>query len=350
MWGITFTRWWSPQWRKLINAIAIIVLSARNIRISLTTSHGYDSVQTERPPVSHRIERIPIFYNLYVKDEQDAPRVYDLVVDQLARRRSEHTPVYVHSIGYNLSIPNTVLLQHHDAASEMVTLHSLWRHCQNHTTGKVIYLHSKGSFTNSVMNEKLRKFLTTGAVSVGCSNLPSTCNLCSSRFSPLPHPHISGNMWLARCDYVKDLVDPSEMPDRMENVVATLGLPKRHLACDGRLRFSMEHWIASSPLVKPCDLYTNKSFTWAYEYVPDDLYPNATRLKRAPRYALKNFIKRGACNGRGTDIEQRLHEYQILYNTSLPDRSWWGWKIFEKNFTEFRLRSLNTTSNNKATD
>jgi hypothetical protein len=280
---------------------------------------------------------IPIFYNLYVQHEGDAPRVFDLVSEQLALRRPDHHPVYVHSIGYRLTIPNSTVLQHHDEASELVTLHSLWQYCRIHPREKVVYLHSKGSYSNSVENMKLRKFLTTGALSAECSNLPATCNICSSRFSPLPHPHTPGNMWLARCDYVKDLVDPSEMPDLMENVVRKRNLRRRHPACDGLRRFSAEHWIHSSPSARPCDLYTDRSFTWAYDNLPEDLYPDATKLEAAPRYRLKAFVKRGKCPGRGTKIENRLYEYNDLYNISLPNESWWGWKSFRKKYAKFRL-------------
>jgi hypothetical protein len=339
----------SSQWRILLNTLAVIVLSSRSIRMSFNTYNDHISVPSEFPPESRTSESIPIFYNLYVKDKKDAPRVYNLVSQQLAQRRPEHNPIYVHSIGYNVTIPNTIVIQHHDIASEIVTLHSLWKYCRNHPNEKVIYLHSKGSFSNTATNEKLRKFLTTGALSLECSNLPSTCNVCSSRFSPLPHPHTSGNMWLARCEYVKGLVDPSEMAERMETVVTKLGLPQRHLSCDGRLRFSSEHWIASSPSAKPCDLYVNRSFTWGYDLVPDDLYPNATNLKTAPRYALNVFVKRRTCKGRGIDIQQRLEEYQELYDVSLPDETWWGWKAFKKNYRDFQLR-LNSSSDLSATD
>ena len=39
------------------------------------------------------------------------------------------------------------------------------------------------------------------------NTLGEPCDVCSLRFSPLPHQHVSGNMWLARCSYVERRVE-----------------------------------------------------------------------------------------------------------------------------------------------
>ena len=82
--------------------------------------------------------------------------------------------------------------------SEMLTLYSLWRYCKQNIGSKVIYLHSKGSFHPKRSNDLLRNLATRAALSKECSSIPSSCNVCSSRFSPFPHPHSPGNMWLSR--------------------------------------------------------------------------------------------------------------------------------------------------------
>ena len=68
--------------------------------------------------------KIPIFYNLFVKSEADIRRVKNLVAEQLALARQKH-PVFVHSIGTPMSIPNTTRIAHHKKANEGVTLLSL---------------------------------------------------------------------------------------------------------------------------------------------------------------------------------------------------------------------------------
>lgn len=268
---------------------------------------------------------IPVFYNLYVATANDSSRVFDLVSDQMIHLRPEHKPVYIQSMGpIQLSIPNTKLLGHHSNGTEMVTLRSLWNYCTEHPTEKVVYLHSKGSSRNSPENENLRKFLTKGALSRECSTLPTTCNVCSSRFSPLPHPHTSGNMWLAKCDYVRLLKDPNIFETLMDTFTSNCTL-KGRLGCDGRGRFSAEHWIHSHPTVKPCDLYANPSFTWDYEGVP----PNGTfdiDLAQAPRFDILEYINWHKCAGRGVRLEYRIDEYLELYHQE-PDESWWGWNF-----------------------
>ena len=51
-------------------------------------------------------------------------------------------------------------------------------------------------------NDILRKNLTRGVLPEECKNMPSTCNVCSSRM------HTSGNMWVAKCEYIKKFINP----------------------------------------------------------------------------------------------------------------------------------------------
>jgi hypothetical protein len=195
---------------------------------------------------------IPVFYNLYVANASETSRVLDIVSEQRSFLRPEHKPFFIQSMGkVELKIPDTTVLGHRAKGTEMVSLHSLWNFCTHNTEiEKVVYLHSKGSSRASQANEDLRKFLTVGALSEECASVdPDTCNVCSSRFSPLPHPHTSGNMWLARCDYVRKLIDPYDFEERMHEFTSNCTAKGRE-SCDGRLRFSAEHWIHSHPSVK----------------------------------------------------------------------------------------------------
>jgi len=134
------------------------------------------------------------------------------------------------SIGVPLQIENTTLPQHDEKGWEPQTLRLLWQQCKINTHDKIVYIHSKGSFHPNNDNDLLRRFLTRGALSEECSNLPSSCNVCSSRMSPIPHPHASGNMWLARCDYVQKLIDP-ELFEGAMNKVSRVSWQSRPLCC-----------------------------------------------------------------------------------------------------------------------
>eukprot|EP00536_Pseudo-nitzschia_multiseries_P016651 jgi/Psemu1/69933/estExt_Genemark1.C_11880002 len=232
--------------------------------------------------------------------------------------------------GFQLDIPAATVLSHRFEGTEMVTLHSLWEFCRNHPeVEKVVYLHSKGSMRNSTANEDLRRFLTRGALSEECATVdPTTCNVCSSRFSPLPHPHTSGNMWLATCDYVRKLLNPIGFEERM-NAFTSNCTSKGRPSCDGRERFSAEHWIHSHPAVKPCDLYADPSFTWDYFGLPAN-GDFEIQLAPAPRFDLVTYIRWNQCTKRGVNVQHRLDEYWGLYQEK-PDESWWGWKTLKTN-------------------
>jgi hypothetical protein len=279
-------------------------------------------------------DNIPIFYNLFVNNQQDAPRVRKIVDEQFRKLLPVHHPIYINSIGTPLDLNETgaILLGHHETAAEHVTLKALYDYCQkpDHVHKKVVYMHSKGSFTATQQNGKLRRFLTSGVLSEECATMPDTCNMCSSRFSPVPHPHTSGNMWLAKCDYVKKLIDPEKFEEAMDGLSYEGG--NEFLACDGRGRYSAEHWVHSHPSVKPCDLYSDPKFTWNYDGIPVvKEFKKNLKLEHAPRFDLKIYLKTNIrdCARRGASIKFRIDEYKGLYNLE-PTSDWWGYNFLQE--------------------
>lgn len=290
---------------------------------------------------------IPVFYNVFTQAAADGPQVRAIVDEQLARLRPEHD-VRVRAIGAAPSLPPRARLVRHDAAgTEVDTLDLLWEHCQDpaQAARKVVYLHSKGSYHPSLKNRRLRRFLTRGALSRECAALPDTCDVCSSRMSPVPHPHTSGNMWLARCDYVRRLARPSLFRTAMDQVAnytdihetpdggGRKGLAENWSPCIGRGRFSAEHWIYSHPTVRPCDLSTS-SYVWNYKFVPEwEMEDALFDLRPAPRFALEQYRVWKTCGEWGFSLRDRLTEYRSLYGEA-PSASWWGWKLFNVDYEE----------------
>ena len=267
-----------------------------------------------------------VFYNLYVKRESDMKRVSQIVQEQFREvDPSYHTVVHVNSIGVpmpsisNFTSAKVIEIGQSPKGSELDTLRSLWEYCKFNPDNNVIYLHSKGSFHPTRANNQLRRFITTGALSRECAELPDTCNVCSSRMSPMPHPHTSGNMWLARCSYVRNhLMEPFLFQEEM-------GPNKGD--CGGAERFSAEHWVHSHPSVRPCDLYTQPDFVWNYGKIPStERLAQNLHLAQAPRFAHDSYLIPGVCDGAGS-LQHRLDEYERIYRTT-PDRSWWGWEFF----------------------
>ena len=309
-------------------------------------SHDIDIT---RPPLTtshaaiHNASKIRIFYNLFTKSVEDEDRVRSIVQEQFQYLNPllHDTNVTIISIGHPLSsIPyNLSISVHRNKGSELATLHALWEYCQsnNNPSTKVIYLHSKGSFHPRPENELLRNFLTQGALSEECANLPDSCNVCSSRMSPLPHPHTSGNMWLARCDYISQLFNPFMRNDHI--------LFRNDVPCKGWGRFLAEHWVHSHPSVKPCDLYPGKEFIWAYENIPQGAKLELRELKLAPRFQLEDYIlemhsKKNdfswkVCKDESrveNFVSERMANYEVLYNVTEVDVDWWGWEFVLRSF------------------
>jgi hypothetical protein len=305
--------------------LALVFHVSVNVSRSLTSIPSTHDVLFDGPLRQNKpIDNISVFYNLFAANQSEHDRVFNLAMDQLSNLQTYHKPVYVQSIGHPIPIPNTQILQHHTNASEIVTLQALWQYCQTHPYDKVVYLHSKGSYHPSDENDIMRRLLTKGALSKDCATTtPNICNVCSYRFSPFPHPHTPGNMWLSHCSYVKNLIEPTAFINDMDVLQTKLVTkPDTHGSCVGRGRWAAEHWVHSHPSVKPCDLYNNHEFAWGYdgleEYTDGDF-----ALSMAPRYHLDDWPL--GCDF--SDLAHRLKEYRMLYNMT-PGEDWWGWNFW----------------------
>lgn len=149
--------------------------------------------------------------------------------------------------------------------------------------------------------------------------------------SPLPHPHTPGNMWLARCSYIRKLIRPSDFSHRMAEIYGG-----GQDWSKGTGRYSAEHWVHSHPAVSPCDLYDGK-FVWNYADIPARSTNWYKNLRLAPRFDIpKYYIKTYNCSAKlraGCTVEARTKEYKILYpNSSIP-KGWFGWKLFHSEST-----------------
>ena len=178
---------------------------------------------------------------------------------------------------------------HAERGDEGLSLSALYEHCVSAAPGaRVAYVHDKGSFDNRPQQARLRTGLMRALASAECGAAvkSGSCDVCSLRFSPWPHQHASGNMWLASCDYVKRLLPPRTFQERMR----AFGLerfgdcfPKLQGWAFGFGRFAFEHWVHAHPTCKPCDA-VHWPFQWSYAYVPPADFPVA--LAAAPRYAV----------------------------------------------------------------
>jgi hypothetical protein len=169
------------------------------------------------------------------------------------------------------------LLNHYDEPNEEVTLQNLYEFCQSaEDSTRVAYVYNMGSLdSNNGANEVWRRHLTAAAMAGGCWDPPENgCNVCGLQFWPIWTPFFPGNMWTAKCDYVRKLLPPIDFEAKMKSMYdesSTLqakGVLTNHLFPNikrkkmdnvsmrlfGLERFAMEHWVGSHPFVAPCDM------------------------------------------------------------------------------------------------
>jgi len=122
-------------------------------------------------------------------------------------------------------------VQHYDRAFEEVTLHHLYQHCQNSSISNkddnnlVVYFHSKGSYHDNPTNKHWRKHLLNATtISELCLDRPrhDNCNVCGLQFYPLWTQLFPGNFFTAKCSYIRQLVPPLELEQRLDRVSAVI--------------------------------------------------------------------------------------------------------------------------------
>jgi len=171
--------------------------------------------------------------------------------------------------------------------------------------------------------------------------MPQICDVCSARFSPLPHFHSPGNMWRARCSYVNRLLNPDGFEQSMANASGFTANGAR----DGTGRYAYEHWVTSHPDLVPCDVYQNKAYTWNYDGLPDPSNSWIPNISLAPRFTYsayyKDLLRKEHKNKTGI-INKRLKEWLVLFQKAPPNNSW-IWRLFSENGISWDRRNCTQT-------
>jgi hypothetical protein len=355
-------------------SLSLWVPSRRKVSKDLTTSISTTTI------LGDTTERA-IFYNIFVpNDDKNKQNALSIVQQQLSKKRSTpliaQAPVYYTLIGnpnatediqricavkndnnhgHNNNHNNGKChqLRNVEQGDEGLTLQSLWEYCQtqNHTDHLVTYIHDKGSFHPSEPNDKLRIMLTKAVFSNECQTINNNnkCNICAARFSAIPHYHMAGNMWTAKCRYVKHLIAPDRFASRMDDLVdyvlshandtdtnTTTSIPQptpfqiRLQFPLGLKRFSHEHWLGSHPSLQPCDVYPNPNYQNGYTNLPHPVYDKwKPRLQAAPWRSPQvgstttSFAKGDWFCGRA-----RLVEFAFLYDNMRPPPDSFVWEYY----------------------
>jgi len=280
-------------------------------------------------------QTVAVFYNVFTASQDDIPRVRNIVSEQTAQATDRHK-IFVNTIGEYWPIVDSCNgcqhVQHCEKASEELSIDALWNYCRRYPDRKVAYMHSKGSYHYHQENEDLRKILTRALLSNKCLNLPGECNVCSAHFSPMPHMHTPGNMWLGRCSYISRLMEPRRFQFKMNELIERYSLYKYtdSSAFIGAGRFAMEHWVHSHPDVRPCDVFNVIGSLQGYHNL-DNFETWKLDQSLAPRHPIEfyahNIQDFNFYTSWSFDLNARVAEWDFLYGI-LPSQNSWIWPYY----------------------
>jgi len=230
--------------------------------------------------------------------------------------------------------------------NEDLTLQPLYEN----RSSRVMYIHSKGTYHPSQVNNMLRDVLMKAVTSSECLSMPSdgTCDTCGSQLAIFPTLHYSGNMFVAECDYVAKLISPKDFEAKKRGTIDALlfnatiavayGIDSYQFPeserNSGTGRYAMEHWLGSHPDFKPCDVFSEEIYGFIVHdikhltgamtkiLVPKlrtSLDPN---FKPLPHWRLPDM------KSSFLELPGRMYQYQSLYD-KLPDNSSWIYSLFE---------------------
>ncbi|KAL3796945.1 hypothetical protein HJC23_000698 [Cyclotella cryptica] len=254
------------------------------------------------------------------------------------------------------------MIGYYEEASESVTLQDIHDFCQtDHNHGddtqsnrdvRVTYIHSKGSYHHTDVNTNWRRELTNAVLHPQCLSPPDDrCNVCGTSFFTRFAFMFPGNMWTAKCSYIRRLLPPRDGGEydakKKESIVEFLKmrlygrlsttLLEDRIDYFGLGRYRLEHWIGSHPTIMPCELH-RKNITLGY-MVGGGV--NATRdydWGMGPRReevvpeiisAQNNLQDKEVAFGEYYLLSGNLIKWFTLYGSDgIPDRDSWVWTFF----------------------
>ena len=222
--------------------------------------------------------KVALFYHVYTplpKDWEGIKNARRIVTEQLDQL-PDNVEVFYNSVGGSCNIPTeqATLLRHYESGFEDLTLQSVYDYCVEHPDKPVIFMHNEGSYARhrGGISDRWRQSLMRGLH--GC-RLDHGCNVCGLHVQALPTLHFPGNVWMAECSYVRQLVSPRDY-SAMRNWTNERPTSLTHSMYEidentiGNGQLTWESWIGSHPTVRPCDVsdVVDKSVWWSRDIHP----------------------------------------------------------------------------------
>ena len=329
-----------------------------------------------------------LFYNVFIPDDQEeAQHAIGVISEQLGQvaaslkkleKDKQGAALFYNLIGNDHAFPEESMkslcsklhpelsctqIGRYETASEAVTLQDIHDFCQNEDVAntRVTYIHSKGSYHQTLVNTCWRRAVTDAVVHPDCLSPPDDrCNVCGAQFYTRFSTMFPGNMWTAKCSYIKRLLPPLEGGEydkrKKESVIKFMkyrlwGQLSSALWDDrvdyfGLGRYSSEHWIGTHPSIQPCDMH--RPSTNIETMISGSITPEDFEWAMGPRRRQRE--KHGA-NGDGLDeipgrmkklekdedaqfreyvfLPGNLLKWFTLYGSDgIPAADAWQWKFF----------------------
>lgn len=289
-------RWLGPL------TIVLFLLIILIYNLAATYMNGLWISLTYRFGHTKQAGSVAVFYHVFIppnKGKKGIQQSLDIVREQLTQitnglPNSRTVSVYYTTTGvyrvakheadracHELGLDYCYWMGHWKEGQEELTLNHLHEYCHYNEDATVVYLHTKGSFHSAKgRNHAWRWHLTKAALTCASSSMTMnatatsfsdemkhTCNVCGLQFYPVWTTFFPGNMFSASCEYVNRLWAPHEFATRLDRVVKSalanesgLSFTLYNASNPGNLgldRYAMEHWIASHPSVRPCEVLTD---------------------------------------------------------------------------------------------
>jgi hypothetical protein len=241
-----------------------------------------------------------LFYHIYLPQEAltEALRIVREQLEQIATHTptGKQTMVLYNTVGARKALTPPMMhqwceelhlqcrnLQHFESGAEELTLQMVHQFChQQPATHRIGYLHNKGSYHPSQLNEQWRRLMTHALVRDNCwpprgdnddiqnntnhnGTSSNSCNVCGLYFTFDRGLYMSGNIWTSTCGYIQQLIEPQYFEANMSAVVTDAWLQSVKTARFGYTqypqessflgldRYANEWWIGSHPTIEPCD-------------------------------------------------------------------------------------------------
>jgi len=327
--------------------------------------------------------KFAVFFNTY-SNPKEVEYSFQIIYGMLRKLNSNPTlrtaPVFFSRFGdlekwpfkkcKNKGSRQCVEITAREQGDEVLTIDYLYNYCRENIDHRVIYMHSKGSFTKSWNNRLLKNILTKAIFSDECllemGSNEMDCNTCSSQFSGFP-AHYPGNMWVADCDYINKLIPPLEFEPKKQGIAKLMNESVHKVSPDNPLddrwvmelddgptlhfhnvskwmiyrpswigidRYATEHWLGSHPEMKPCEVFSPKNGVPTFSYdtlkrkrvFADEV---TTKLETAPGETFKQQWNHPYRLHPWYRKAGKLYEYKILYGREPDKKSSWFYEYWK---------------------